>query len=105
MNANQYQAGNANLFATAARDTEDKFTCASDCHVGAYGLRIGDEMTVMDDGDGLFSLYVDWADGCLGRLNTHDINKLAGHEVIGMCTCCDPVHYGDDPNCPVHGRE
>lgn len=20
-----------------------------------------------------------------------------------QCTCCDPVHAEDDPNCPVHG--
>jgi len=23
---------------------------------------------------------------------------------IPLCLCCDPVHYGDNEDCPVHGR-
>ena len=78
-----YQPGNASLFATAAREAKIEFPCAIECKVGAYALQAGDMLTAVSDGFGLFNLYVEWADGCMGRFRAGDINKLAGWKVAG----------------------
>lgn len=37
-------------------------------------------------------------------LSSHDeCQKTVGGYVPGTCSCRDPLHPGDDPNCPVHG--
>lgn len=71
------------LFASHARGSTFTFRCAIDCHVGAYSLREGDLLKIMDDRDGLYSVYVEWGEGAVGRLNAHDISKLAGSKLIG----------------------
>lgn len=78
-----YKVGLASLFVTTAREARVEFSCAMDCKVGAYALQAGDKMTAVGDGFGFFNLYVDWADGCLGRFRAGDINNLAGSEVVG----------------------
>jgi hypothetical protein len=80
--AHMYPSKPASLFASHARNWQTTFECSSDFKVGAYQLREGEPVKVVSDGDGLFSVYVEWGDGAIGRLNAHDINKLAGHEVV-----------------------
>jgi hypothetical protein len=63
------------------RNRTCSFTCSDDFKVGAYQLIKGDKLKVVSDGDGLFSVYVQWAEGVLSRLNINDINKLAGFDV------------------------
>lgn len=58
------------------------FTCAVDCQLGAYSLRQDDRIRAISDGDGLFSIYVEWAEGALIRINAHDVNKLAGFKAV-----------------------
>lgn len=78
-----YQTGLASLFSIAARETRIEFPCAADCQLGAYSLQAGDGLTAISDGFGFFDLYVDWADGCMGRFNALQINQLAGKKVTG----------------------
>jgi hypothetical protein len=46
----------------------------------------------------------------LSRFLVHFVGDEAGLNVVrtiadeAKCTCCDPIHPGDDPNCPVHGK-
>lgn len=91
------------LFASAARRTPIEFRCAREIRVGAYKLLPGDKMKAVSAGFGLFHVYVDWAEGSIGRLNHRDVNKIAGQDVI-LCSCTDPVHPGDNSYCLVHGR-
>jgi len=91
----------SSLFASHARGNTITFECSIDCHIGAYSLKEGEPLKVLDDKDGLFSVYVEWGEGAIARMNAHDINKLAGYDVI-PCVCTDPVHEGDNPDCPVH---
>jgi hypothetical protein len=90
------------LFASHARSAPITFECALDCKVGAYSLQEGDGIKAMRDWSSLYNVYVEWAEGPIGRLTGKDVNKLAGYDVI-RCSCLDPVHPGDDPNCQVHG--
>ena len=92
----------SSLFASHARGNTFTFKCSIDCEVGAYSLQEGDGIKAVKDWSGLFNVYVEWADGSIGRLTAKDVNKLAGHDII-LCSCIDPVHPGDDPNCPIHG--
>jgi hypothetical protein len=73
-----------------ARDTRFTFTCALTCQVAAYQVRKGEMLTVISDGDGLYSVYVKWADGALSRLPAWQINVLAGFEIIAR----EPVTVG-----------
>lgn len=93
----------ASIFASHARTEPIRFACKKEIRVGAYLLQPGDRMRAVNAGYGLFKLYTDWAEGCLGSFNAMDINKLAGQELI-LCSCKDPVHPGDDARCPIHGR-
>lgn len=92
------------LFASHARGTTFTFRCAVDCQVGAYSLNEGEPLKAVKNPNGLWALYVDWGDGAIGSLAAHDVNKLAGYEVIEepICTGTDPVRC-DDPKCVVHG--
>lgn len=58
------------------------FTCALDCQLGAYHLEEGESLKAVSDGQGLFYLYIDWADGAIGRFSANDINKLAGYQAV-----------------------
>lgn len=93
----------SSLIANAARKAPITFRCALDCNVGAYKLLEGDRMRVLPAGYGLFHVYVEWAEGSIGRMNARDVNKLAGQDVI-LCACTDPIHPGDNAYCLVHGR-
>ena len=70
------------MFASHARGNTLTFKCALDCHMGAYNLQEGDPLKVVDDHDGLYSVYVEWGEGAIARINARDVNKLAGHEVV-----------------------
>jgi len=97
----------SSLFVSHARGSTFTFRCAVDCRVGAYSLSEGEPLKIVDDKDGLYLVYVEWGEGAIGRLSAHDVNKLAGREVLAeeaQCTCLDPVHPGDDPLCKVHGN-
>jgi hypothetical protein len=97
----------SSLFASHARGNTITFKCSLDCKLGAYSLAEGEPLRVVDDRDGLFSVYVEWGEGAIGRFSAKDINKLAGYEAVKeqpMCSCLDPVHPGDDPFCKVHGH-
>lgn len=83
----KYPTGLAGLFAAAAREartmeTKVEFRCAGIFRLGAYALIQGDLLTAVSDGRGLYYLYCEWADGALGRFNAHDINTLAGRQVV-----------------------
>lgn len=94
------------LFASHARGNTFTFGCALECKVGAYSLAEGDGVKVVrEDWSGLWHVYVEWAEGSIGRLTARDVNKLAGREVIGepICTGIDSLHC-DDPACAVHGH-
>jgi hypothetical protein len=92
----------ASVFASHARGEKVIiFECALDCKVGAYSLTEGDGIKAVSDGYGLYHVYVAWAEGSIGRLRAAEINKLAGRDVI-YCSCMDPVHPGDSPNCEIH---
>lgn len=95
------------LFASHARGNNITFPCSIDCKLGAYSLAEGEPLKVVDDRDGLYSVYVEWGEGPIARVSARDVNKLAGYEAVEehpLCTCMDPVHPGDDPLCKVHGH-
>lgn len=97
----------SSLFANIARGNMITFPCDIDCQVGTYSLTEGEPLKVVNDRDGLFSVYVAWGENAIGRLSAKDINKLAGQELVReepLCSCTDPMHAGDDPLCKVHGH-
>lgn len=92
----------SSMFASHARGNTFTFKCSLDCQVGAYSLSEGDAIrAVKEKWSGLFHVYLEWAEGSIGRLTASDLNKLAGYELIS-CTGLDPVRC-DDPNCAKHG--
>lgn len=95
----------SSLFSSHARGDILTFPCDIDCHLGAYNLQEGEPLKVVDDHDGLYSVYVEWAEGAIGRFSARDINKLAGFEAVKeepLCTCLEKM--GDDPLCKKHGH-
>ena len=74
------------LFASHARAQTHTFDCALTCTVGAYLLTPGDHLKAVDDGGGLYRLYVEWGIGMMARVPAGTVNKLAGREII-------PPHY------------
>ena len=106
-----YQSSLASLLATAARQGRPEkieFTCQVECYIGSYPVSEGDTLTARDLGNGLYALLGSWqGEEEFAHLNAHDINRLAKMELIEeepQCTCCDPLHEGDDVNCRVHGK-
>lgn len=54
--------------------------------------------------DGIETPQGDQCDKC-ARI-TRAANGYALEETeTPRCTCCDPVHYGDNPHCPIHGAQ
>lgn len=76
----------SSLFASHARAQTFEFACALDCAVGAYLLTPGDHLKAVDDGGGLYRLYVEWGITMVARIPAGTVNKLAGREII-------PPHY------------
>lgn len=72
----------SSLFASHARGNTISFECSIDCKLGAYSLAEGEPLKVVDDRDGLYSVYVEWGEGAIARLPARDVNKLAGYEII-----------------------
>lgn len=58
------------------------FECAFDTRLGAYRLNEGDAVKAISDGLGKFDLYVEWAQGSLGKYDASQINLIAGYEVV-----------------------
>jgi hypothetical protein len=58
------------------------FNCSSEFRIGAYLIQQDEPIKAVPDGQGLFHIYTEWGEGALGRLNAHDVNKLAGCEVV-----------------------
>ena len=95
----------SSVFASHARGNTLSFECAIDCKLGAYSLAEGEPLKVVDDRDGLYSVYVEWDEGAIARLSARDVNKLAGSEIVEehpLCTCLE--REGDDPLCKVYGH-
>lgn len=72
----------SSLFANHARAKTYEFDCALDCTIGAYLLTPGDHLKAVDDGAGLYWLYVEWGINVVGRVPALTVNKLAGKEII-----------------------
>lgn len=70
------------MTATLATKQRATFTCAFDTKLGAFQLAEGESVRVVSDGMGKFDLYVEWADGSIGKYTANEINKLAGYEVV-----------------------
>jgi hypothetical protein len=66
-------------FSTKQRVT---FTCAFDTRLGAYALNQGEAVKAVSDGKGNFDLYIEWADGSLGKYTASQINLVAGYEAV-----------------------
>lgn len=78
-----HSTGTASLFLSHAGRSNVTFRCAQDTMVGAYSLQEGEPIKAVSDGQGLFYVSVEWGEGAIGRLNAHDVNKLAGYEAVG----------------------
>ena len=80
----QYAPGQASLFAAAAREPNTVyFTCQSDFRVGNCQLEGGMRLKAVYQGDGLWSLSGYWKTAPeIARLNAHDVNKLAGYQMV-----------------------
>lgn len=59
-----------------------RFTCSHDCILGAYSFKEGDRMIAISDPQGMFDLYVEWANGTIGKFYAEQINKLAGFQAV-----------------------
>ena len=60
------------------------FICHADCMSGPYSLQEGEPMMVVPDGTGHYYVYVDWAEGAIGRLSAKGINRLAGCQIVNV---------------------
>lgn len=58
------------------------FKCAFDTSFGAYHLKQDESVLAVSDGKGKFDLYVEWAEGSLGKYDAMQINLIAGYEAV-----------------------
>lgn len=58
------------------------FTCNADQQLGAYRIAQDEPLLAVADGMGKFQLYVEWAEGSLGKYTAAQVNAIAGHEVV-----------------------
>ena len=58
------------------------FTCEFDTRLGAYAINHGDPVKAISDGKGKFDLYIEWAEGSLGKYDASQINLIAGYEAV-----------------------
>ncbi len=65
-------------------DTKQRvvFQCAFDTRLGAYHVNEGEAVKAVSDGKGNFDLYVEWAEGSLGKYDASQINLIAGYEAV-----------------------
>lgn len=82
---NTYPVGLASIFATQAR--------AVDTHVCGWCLESGEGSLVMI--------------GQVVVLDSHKccMDAVTGYQAPAECACYDPIHPGDNPNCPKCGRK
>lgn len=71
------------LFSTHARNTAQAPTVKCPLCGGDYTLGVNGT--------------IDGCDECTG------VERLPQGYVAEICTCLDPIHEGDNPNCPMHG--
>lgn len=67
---------------TFATKQNVSFVCAIYSQLGAYHLNEGELLKAVSDGRGKFDLYVEWAEGSLGKYTAREINLLAGFQAV-----------------------